>query len=73
MVLKTNVLLVLALCGDAMLLFNLRQGIGFDIEYNEDIQHTLSDGETDVDCEFMGVIIKIPFVSIYIGDFYEKE
>ena len=56
-----------------MILFNLRQGIGLDIEYNEDIQHTLSDGETDIDCEFMGVIIKIPFVSIYIGDFYEKE
>lgn len=56
-----------------MILFNLRQGIGFDIEYNEDIQHTLSDGETDVDTEFIGIIIKIPFISIYIGTFYEKD
>jgi hypothetical protein len=56
-----------------MILFNLRQGIGFDIEYNEDIQHTLSDGETDVDTEFVGIIIKIPFISIYIGTFYEKD
>ena len=56
-----------------MILFNLRQGIGFDIEYNEDIQHTLSDGETDVNVEFIGIILKIPFISIYIGTFYERE
>ncbi len=56
-----------------MILFNLRQGIGFDIEYNDDIQHTLSDGEKDWDVEFAGIIIKLPFFSIYIGDFFEKE
>lgn len=69
---KTNVLLVHVQCVD-MILFNLRQGIGLDIEYNEDIQHTLSDGENDIDVEFIGIILKIPFISIYIGTFYERE
>jgi hypothetical protein len=56
-----------------MILFNLRQGIGLDIEYNEDIQHTISDGEKDYNVAFAGIIIKIPFLSIYIGDFFDIE
>jgi hypothetical protein len=56
-----------------MILFNLRQGIGLDIEYNEDIQHTISDGDNDWDVAFAGIIIKVPFLSIYIGDFFDKE
>lgn len=54
-----------------MILFNLRQGIGLDIEYNEDIQHTLSDGDKDWSVAFEGIIIKLPFISIYIGTFWE--
>lgn len=56
-----------------MILLNLRQGIGLDIEYNEDIQHTISEGDKEYDVEFAGFIIKIPFLSIYIGDFFEKK
>lgn len=56
-----------------MILFNLRQGIGLDIEYNEDIQHTITEGDKEYDVQFVGILIKIPFLSIYIGDFFEKE
>lgn len=56
-----------------MILFNLRQGIGLDIEYNEDIQHTITEGDKEYDVAFAGILIKIPFLSIYIGDFFEKE
>jgi hypothetical protein len=55
-----------------MILIRLRQGIGLDIEYNEDIQHTLVEDGKEVDLEYVGIIIKLPFISIYIGDFYEK-
>lgn len=56
-----------------MIHIHLRQGIGLDIEYNEDIQHTLTDGTHDLEVEFIGIIIKIPFISIYLGDFYERN
>ena len=56
-----------------MILFNLRQGIGLDIEYNDDIQHTISDGKEDWSVAFEGIIIKIPFISIYIGHFFDLE
>lgn len=55
-----------------MILVRLRQGLGFDIEYNEDICHTLVDDEDkETVVAYVGIIIKIPFITIYIGDFYE--
>lgn len=63
----------MAFLKDYMILFNLRQGIGLDIEYNEDIQHTITEGDKEYDVQFVGILIKIPFLSIYIGDFFEKE
>jgi hypothetical protein len=56
-----------------MILFKLRQGIGFDIEYNEDICHILSNGEREDVVAFAGALIKLPFLTIYIGDFYDLE
>lgn len=55
-----------------MLLVRLRQGIGIDIEYNEDICHIVVDdnNKESVVC-YVGIIIKLPFLSIYLGDFYE--
>lgn len=57
-----------------MITTNIRTGIGFDIEYNNDICHIVEfDGEDEEVVAFMGIIIKIPFFSIYIGDFFELE
>ena len=57
-----------------MITANIRLGIGLDIEYNEDICHIVQfDNETEEVLAFMGIIIKLPFVSIYIGDFFELE
>lgn len=59
-----------------MITFNTRLGIGFDIEHNEDIIHMVgktSDEEDATPAAFVGLIIKIPFLSCYIGDFYELE
>jgi hypothetical protein len=56
-----------------MIMITLRQGIGLDIEYNEDICHIVTDGVEENVVAFAGVLIKIPFVTIYIGDFYDLE
>lgn len=56
-----------------MIMFKLRQGIGFDIEYNEDICHIVTNGTEENVVAFAGVLIKIPFITIYIGDFYDLE
>jgi hypothetical protein len=57
-----------------MITINLRTGIGLDIEYNEDICHIVQFGDDKEEVvAFMGVIIKLPFVSIYIGDFFELD
>lgn len=57
-----------------MITFNPRLGIGFDIEHNEDICHIVEfDNDKEEVVAFMGIIIKIPFVSIYIGDFFELD
>lgn len=52
-----------------------RTGIGLDIEYNDDICHIVQfgDDENESVVGFMGVLIKIPFFSIYIGDFFELD
>lgn len=56
-----------------MIMFKIRQGIGFDIEYNEDICHIITNGEEENVVAFAGVLIKIPFITIYIGDFFDLE
>ncbi len=63
----------MAFLKDYMILCSLRQGIGLDIEYNDDIQHTLIEGDKEYDVAFAGIIIKVPFLSIYIGDFFDRE
>jgi len=57
-----------------MININTRLGIGFDIEHNENTIHLVETQEDDnKPVAFMGLIIKIPFFSVYIGDFYEIE
>jgi hypothetical protein len=58
-----------------VIVFNLRVGIGFDIEYNDDICHIViaDDTEEEEVVAFEGILIKVPFFSIYIGDFYDLE
>jgi len=56
-----------------MIMFKFRQGIGFDIEYNEDICHIVTNGTDENVVAFAGALIKIPFITIYIGDFYDLE
>ena len=57
-----------------MIIFNTRLGIGVDIEHSEDIIHMMQtlDGEVGL-VAFAGLLIKIPFLTIYIGDFAELE
>lgn len=53
-----------------MLIINFRQGIGFDIEYNEDICHIVETGaENDTLHSYNGIILLLPFIKIYFGDF----
>jgi hypothetical protein len=53
-----------------MLVINLRQGFGFDIEYNEDICHIVDNGEPhDTLFAYSGIILLLPFLKIYLGEF----
>lgn len=55
-----------------MILIRLRQGIGLDIEYNDDICHRLANEDgSETLVMFMGILLKIPFFTIYIGEFLE--
>jgi len=56
-----------------MIAINNRLGIGFDIEHNEDICHVVGDNEGRFVASFEGLIIKIPFFSVYIGEFSELD
>ena len=57
-----------------MITLKTRLGIGLDIEHNEDIIHMVGNDEDDAfPAAFSGLIIKVPFLSCYIGDFYEIE
>lgn len=57
-----------------MIVFNVRLGIGFDIEHNTDICHIIEyeDGEETI-MAFEGLLLKFPFFSIYIGDFIDLK
>ena len=52
---------------------NSRLGFGFDIEHNEDICHVVGDDDGRFVAAFMGLIIKVPFLSIYIGEFSKLD
>jgi hypothetical protein len=56
-----------------MIAINNRLGIGFDIEHNEDVCHVVGDDEGRFIAAFEGLIIKIPFFSVYIGEFSELD
>ena len=56
-----------------MIAINNRLGIGFDIEHNEDVFHVVGDDEGRFVASFEGLIIKIPFFSVYIGEFSELD
>lgn len=51
-----------------------RLGIGLDIEFNEDICYRAEnedDDEGEYLLSYVGTLIKLPFCTIYIGEFYE--
>jgi hypothetical protein len=60
--------------------FYFRHGFGFDIEYNNVNCHRVDNFDEagrlvkkdQIIC-YEGIIIKIPFISICIGDFYPIE
>jgi len=51
----------------------MRLGIGFDIEHNDNIGHVGGDEEGRFIAAYEGLLIKIPFFSIYIGEFSELD
>lgn len=52
-----------------MIIIELRQGFGIDIEFNQDICHIASTDEIEDGLfAFIGIIILLPFIKIYIGD-----
>ena len=56
-----------------MIVFNTRTGFGFDIEANNTICHVVGDEDGRFMAAFDGLIIKVPFLSIYIGTFGEFD
>ena len=55
-----------------MVIFRMRQGLGIDIEYSEDICHIVVDDEgQETVLAFNGGIVKLPFCQIYFGEFGE--
>ncbi len=52
-----------------MIILELRQGFGLDIEFNQDICHIATTDEIEEGLfAFIGIIILLPFIKIYIGD-----
>jgi hypothetical protein len=50
-----------------------RLGIGFDIEHNEINRYCMiGEDDKEVTVCFIGLIIKIPFLMILIGEFFEE-
>jgi hypothetical protein len=47
--------------------------MGFDIEHNDNICHVVGDDEGRFVAAYEGLIIRIPFFSIYIGEFSELD
>lgn len=56
------------------IIVRFRQGVGLDIEFNEDICHLVDMGGEDlVLFAYTGILINLPFIKIYIGDFVPFE
>lgn len=55
-------------------IIQLRLGIGFDIEHNEINRYCMTDeeGKDETIVCFAGLIIKLPFIEILIGDFFTE-
>lgn len=52
-----------------MMIIELRQGIGLDIEFNQDICYIADTDEIENGLfSFIGIIILLPFIKIHIGD-----
>ena len=57
-----------------MLRFSFRQGVGIDIEYNEEICYiAVGEDGREMLLGFNGMIIKLPFIQIDWGDVFELE
>ena len=56
-----------------MIIIRPRQGIGFDIEYSEDVIHRVHTEEGDELLAYNGAIIRLPFILIYWGDFFDMD
>lgn len=57
-----------------MLRFTFRQGVGIDIEYNEEICYiAVQENGNEVMLGFNGMILKLPFIQIEWGDVFELE
>ena len=57
---------------------HFRNGFGFDIEHNEDIIHVIGVEDEEGNEEktlggFVGIIVRLPLLAIYIGDFHEID
>lgn len=60
------------------ILIRFRLGIGFDIEHNEEICYRADaidqkGRQEEVLLCFMGVIVKVPFLTIHIGEFADRR
>lgn len=51
-----------------------RLGIGIDIEHNEEICYRAEDekGKEVLLC-YVGILIKLPFLTVYIGEFMDRK
>jgi hypothetical protein len=57
-----------------MIMMRFREGIGFDIEYTQEIVHkVVFSDDSEAFYAFNGIIIKLPLCHIYIGDMFELE
>ena len=58
-----------------MLMVSMRLGIGFDIEATDDVCYMLQDDDTGnvYITEYEGLTIKLPFLRILIGSFYDVD
>lgn len=59
--------------GFTSIYIGLRHGFGFDIEYNDEIQHTFLVDDKEELLSYAGAIVKLPFMQIYIGDYYSNQ
>lgn len=60
------------------ILCRLRLGIGFDIEHNEEICYRVGvvderGREEEALLCFVGMIVKLPFLTIHIGEFMDRR